>query len=139
MVKQLPRALLFDIFGTSVDWRSTVTNSLNDAAHKTLNSATASIPSSVRIKASRMSKKDWGQFAQQWRNTYAQFTFSLATNSALKWKTVDEHHHDSLKELLTQWELEGLWTLEEVRAISLVWHHLNPWPDSENGIKALNT
>lgn len=134
-----PRALLFDVFGTCVDWRSTVTNALNDAAHKTLNSATASIPTSVRMKASGMSKEDWGQFAQQWRNTYAHFTLSLAANSTLKWKTVDEHHHDSLKELLAEWKLEGLWTSEEVRAMSLVWHRLNPWPDSENGIKALNT
>jgi 2-haloacid dehalogenase len=134
-----PRALLFDVFGTCVDWRSSVTNVLNDAAHKTLNSSTASIPTLVRMKASGMSKEDWGQFAQQWRNTYAHFTHSLAANSALKWKTVDEHHHDSLKELLIEWKLEGLWTPEEVRVMSLVWHHLNPWSDSENGIKALNT
>jgi len=37
------------------------------------------------------------------------------------------------------WKLEGLWTPEEVRAMSLVWHRLDRWPDSENGIKALNT
>ena len=134
-----PRALLFDVFGTCVDWRSTVTNALDDAAHKTLNSATASIPLAVRVKASRMSKDDWGQFAQQWRNTYAHFTLSLAVKPLLKWKTVDEHHHDSLKELLAEWKLDGLWTAEEVREMSLVWHRLDPWPDSENGIKALNT
>jgi len=69
-----PRALLFDVFGTCVDWRSTVTNELNDAVHKTLNSTTASIQTSVRMKASEMSKEDLGQFAQQWRNSYTHFT-----------------------------------------------------------------
>lgn len=121
-----------------VDWRSTVTNALWDATRKTLNAATASIPSAVRVKATDMSKEEWGQFAQQWRNTYKQFTRSLADNSALQWKTVDEHHLDSLRELLAEWKLEGLWTDEEVRVLSLIWHRLDPWEDSEAGIKELN-
>jgi 2-haloacid dehalogenase len=150
-----PRALLFDVFGTcvcppvpqnpecmltqlQVDWRSTVTDALFHAAHKSLNAATASIASATRFKATDMTKEDWGQFAQQWRNSYMKFTRSLADNSALKWKTVDEHHLDSLRELLAEWQLEGLWTDEEIRALSLIWHRLNPWQDSEPGIKALN-
>lgn len=85
-----------------------------------------------------MTKYEWGQFAQQWRNTYKKFTRSLAHNSALKWKTVDEHHLDSLRDLLVEWELDGLWTDEEIRTMSSIWHRLDGWEDSERGIKELN-
>jgi len=85
-----------------------------------------------------MTLSDWGNLAQEWRNTYKQFTKSLAEDSGLPWKTVDEHHLDSLKQLLAVWQLEGLWTDEEIRALSLTWHRLDPWPDSSLGIKELN-
>ncbi|ORY01330.1 HAD-like domain-containing protein [Clohesyomyces aquaticus] len=135
---QPPRALLFDVFGTCVDWRTTVTNALYVQAHASLNSATASLATSVRMKASSMSLEDWGVFAQQWRDSYKKFTASLASDPTLSWKTIDEHHHESLLQLLSQWGFEGLWLDDEVRAMSLVWHRLDPWPDSAAGIKALN-
>jgi 2-haloacid dehalogenase len=133
-----PRALLFDVFGTCVDWRTTVTQALDAASHAALNSATASLASRVRLRASDMTTAHWGQFAQEWRNGYKAFTQRLAADSTLAWKTIDEHHLESLHELLAKWELEGLWTDEEVRALSLVWHRLDPWTDSSPGIALLN-
>lgn len=85
-----------------------------------------------------MTLDDWGNFAQEWRDSYKQFTKSLAEDSGLPWKTVDEHHLNSLKQLLVVWQLEGLWTSEEIQALGLIWHRLNPWPDSSLGIKELN-
>ncbi|KAJ4347027.1 uncharacterized protein N0V89_010961 [Didymosphaeria variabile] len=133
-----PRALFFDVFGTCVDWRTTVTQALNTHSHATLNSATASLASRVRLKASDMTLAHWGDFAQQWRNAYKTFTRKLAADPSVPWKSVDDHHLNSLKELLAQWELEGLWTDEEVRALSLVWHRLDPWSDSVQGVALLN-
>ena len=138
VLSTFPRALLFDIFGTCVDWRSTVTKALNDQAHTTLSSATASLAAYLRMRASSMTLDDWGNLAQEWRDSYKQFTKSLAEDSGLPWKTVDEHHLNSLKQLLVVWQLEGLWTSEEIQALSLIWHRLNPWPDSSLGIKELN-
>ena len=85
-----------------------------------------------------MTLDDWGNLAQEWRDSYKQFTKSLAEDSGLPWKTVDEHHLNSLKQLLVVWQLEGLWTSEEIQALSLIWHRLDPWPDSSLGIKELN-
>jgi len=133
-----PRALLFDVFGTCVDWRSTVTNGLWEATRKSLNATTVSIPPAVALKASQMTKEEWGVFTQQWRNTYKAFTKTIASDSSKAWKTVDEHHYDSLKELLAEWQLGGLWTEEEVRDLSLIWHRLDGWPDSSTGIQELN-
>jgi len=133
-----PRALLFDVFGTCVDWRTTVTQALDAASHVALNSATASLASRVRLRASDMTQAHWGQFAQEWRNGYKAFTQGLAADPNQAWKTIDEHHLESLKGLLAKWELEGLWTDEEVLALSLVWHRLDPWTDSSPGIALLN-
>ena len=135
---QPPKALLFDVFGTCVDWRTTVTAALVAQVHATLNSATASLATSVRMKASCMSTEDWGVFAQQWRNSYKEFVVSLAHNPSLPWKTVDEHHREALERLLTEWQLEGLYMEEELQALTLVWHRLNPWPDSAPGLAGLN-
>ena len=53
------------------------------------------------------------------------------------WKTIDQHHRDSLVELLESWGLAGLYAEGEVDSLSLVWHRLNPWPDSSEGLHAL--
>jgi len=134
-----PRALLFDVFGTCVDWRSTVTNGLEKAAHESLDSASSSIPSNVRLRAEEMNTNDWGKFAQEWRDTYKVFTKSRANDASLPMKTVDQHHYDALQELLAKWELERLFTASELEAVSLLWHHLDPWPDSAKGMAALSS
>lgn len=86
-----------------------------------------------------MAFADWAKFADEWRQSYYKFTRTLAANPGkAPYKTVDEHHLDSLKELLEQWELKGLWTEDEVHDMSLVWHRLNPWPDTVEGLKTLN-
>jgi len=51
-------------------------------------------------------------------------------------KTVDQHHHDSLVSLIQEYQLEGLWTADEISEISRVWHFLVPWPDSPHGLQA---
>lgn len=52
--------------------------------------------------------------------------------------TVDQHFHDSLKQLLRKNDLEALWNDDEVLQISRVWHALEPWPDSSHGLDELN-
>jgi 2-haloacid dehalogenase len=134
-----PRALLFDVFGTCVDWRTTVTNTLYTAAHTALNSAAASLATSLRMRATDMPIEEWAAFAQAWRDSYKEFTQGLAADASRTWKTVDEHHLEALKKLLAEWKLDGLWTDEEVQALSLVWHRLEPWADTALGVQALNT
>ena len=58
--------------------------------------------------------------------------------SKVSFKTVDQHHHDSLVSLLQQYELEGLWSADEISEISRTWHFLIPWPDSPGGLQGLN-
>lgn len=134
----LPRALFFDVFGTCVNWRKSVVDELHTQSHAVLNSATASLASTVRLKASNMTLEHWGQFAQQWRNGYKKFTSDLAEDPSIPWMSVDEHHLRSLRELTKQWEIDGLWTDDELKSLSLVWHRLRPWNDSAIGVELLN-
>ncbi|KAF1809023.1 haloacid dehalogenase [Eremomyces bilateralis CBS 781.70] len=130
-----PRALLFDVFGTCVNWRKSVTESLVTECNRALENPSKLIPPVARSGAG---KKDWADFAQRWRNTYITFVASIAKDPTIPWKTIDEHHHDSLKELLDEAGLVDLWTPEEVRDLSLVWHRLEPWNDSADGIGELS-
>lgn len=133
-----PRALFFDVFGTCVDWRTTVVRELHAQSHAALNSATASLASAVRLRASDMTIEHWGVFAQQWRDSYKQFTRQLAQDPTIAWVSVDEHHLEALRKLMTKWQIEGLWDDEQLRSISLVWHRLEPWTDSAMGVALLN-
>ena len=96
-------ALLFDVFGTVVDWRTTVTDGLHRAAKEALQTADHEISADVRRKVGSMSLDDWGTFAQEWRNEYLKYCASRAADPRLPVVTIDEHHLESLKALLVKW------------------------------------
>lgn len=129
-----PKALLTDVFGTVVDWRSTVTNHLIKTAEETLNSPSSSLPSTVRTAAS---STDWPAFAAQWRASYGKFTSTFDPQKDA-FKTVDQHHLESLISLLREYGLDGLWSEDELQKISMIWHFLDPWADSSHGLEMLN-
>ena len=135
-----PRALLFDVFGTCVNWRKTVTETLIEWKHKALNDPSASLASALRLRASNLEEEDWGDFAQIWRDSYMKYTRGIASGEVppSQYKTIDEHHYDSLLTLIHDWDLVGLWRLQDIKTISLVWHKLDPWEDTSRGIEELN-
>ncbi|MCJ1389829.1 hypothetical protein MMC18_002686 [Xylographa bjoerkii] len=133
--------IMLVVFGTVVDWRLTVTESLKTRAASTLSSPALSLPSATRLQASTV---DWAAFAQKWRESYGKFTQtyeaskSSSGNDKVPFKTVDQHHHDSLIILLDEYQLHGLWSADEIKEISLIWHFLIPWPDSPSGLEMIN-
>ena len=118
-----------------------MTESLKARAASTLSSPTLSLPSATRLQASTV---DWAAFAQKWRASYGSFTqnYTAAESSSgedgVPFKTVDQHHHDSLVSLLDEYQLHGLWSADEITEISLIWHFLIPWPDSPSGLEKIN-
>lgn len=145
------KALLFDVFGTVVDWRTSVTDELVLRAHRKLAagppppaaSASASSspderppPGGPWSRLAELGHDDWGRFAQQWRLSYMAFTrgFDAARDA---WCSVDEHHRRSLGALLDEWRLAGLFSPAELDSLSLVWHRLAPWPDAAAGLARL--
>lgn len=135
-IQRPPKAVLFDVFGTVVDWQTSITNTLVERCKNSLETTTG-IPPELQEKASKFSSADWNSFAKEWREEYREFTrgFERELDTFI---TVDEFHHNSLKELLKAHGLEGLWSPDEVKEISLAWHNLTPWPGSSEGIAQLN-
>ena len=112
---------------------------MRSAASKVSSSSrSAIIEPEVRAQLARLTIDDWGQFAQEWRNTYKQFVKSFLPGET-EWKDIDTHHYLSLIDLLKKWKLEGLYTEYEVKDLSLIWHYLDPWTDSSSGLHKLGT
>ncbi|KAI0536100.1 haloacid dehalogenase [Xylaria digitata] len=133
------KALIFDVFGTVVDWRSTVHNELTKRARDKIASRTfEGLPESLQSRLKGISDEDWAAFAQEWRDSYGEFTWNFVPGE-MEWKDIDTHHYDSLKELLDKWGILGVYTDEEIRSLSLIWHYLTPWEDSALGIQKLGT
>ena len=140
LTKTPPKALTFDIFGTVVNWRKTVMSILiySAAAKVSSSSRSAEISPEVRRRLSKLTDESWRQFAQQWRDAYKVFVKGYKPNED-PWMDIDTHHRLSLIDLLKKWGLEGLYNDDEVEDLSLVWHFLEPWPDSSSGLQKLGT
>ncbi|KAI1176601.1 HAD-like domain-containing protein [Nemania sp. FL0916] len=133
------KALTFDVFGTVVDWRSTIHDELVQRARNKISSqAFGELPQSLQSSFQEISSEGWATFAQEWQNSYGLFTQKFVPGET-EWKDIDTHHYDSLRELLDKWNVGSVYTDEETRSLSLAWHYLRPWEDSALGIRTLGT
>jgi 2-haloacid dehalogenase len=113
------KALLFDVFGTVVDWRSSIIAEL------------------AAFGAMRSIKADWAQFADDWRALYQPSMDKVRTGER-PWTILDVLHRESLDTLLAR---HGITTLSEAEKVHLncAWHRLKPWPDVVAGLTRLKT
>ncbi|MEF8843215.1 MAG: haloacid dehalogenase type II [Haloarculaceae archaeon] len=110
-------ALLFDVFGTVVDWRSGV------------------IRDGERLNEAEGLDVDWAAFADAWREEYRP-SMDRVRRDEIPWRNLDALHRESLEELLDRFGVDGL-TEEEVEHLNHVWHRLDPWPDAIPGLERL--
>ncbi|KAK0719526.1 HAD-like domain-containing protein, partial [Lasiosphaeris hirsuta] len=133
------KALTFDVFGTVVDWRTSVIAALTTAHAAALTSPTfALLPPALQSHAQSLPPSFWPDFTSRWRSAYGRFTKSFVPGTT-PWKDIDTHHHDSLLTLLDAAGLTGFFSPPEVQDLSRTWHALRPWPDSSTGIHTLGT
>lgn len=111
------QALAFDVFGTVVDWRSTV------------------IREGKELGRAGGFDVDWAAFADTWRGRYAP-SMDLVRRGELPWTNLDALHLASLEELLVEFGVESL-AEEEKERFNRVWHRLEPWPDAVEGLRRL--
>ncbi len=111
------KALTFDVFGTVVDWRSSVIKELNELAEVKGLSA------------------DWDSFADKWRGGYAP-SMDKVRKGELTWKNIDELHRMVLDRLLDEFNITELSEQEKIH-LNKAWHRLAPWPDSVKGLTKL--
>lgn len=111
------RALSFDVFGTVVDWRSTI------------------VREGEELNRAKDLDVDWAAFADAWRGRYAP-SMDRVRRGEVPWTNLDSLHRASLEELLDEFGVGGL-SEEEKDHLSKVWHRLEPWPDSVEGLSRL--
>ena len=111
------RALAFDVFGTVVDWRSTV------------------IREGEALGRAHGLRVDWAAFAEAWRDGYHP-AMNRVRQGELPWMNMDELHRMNLDEVLDRFGIEGLSESAKAR-FNRVWHRLEPWTDSVAGLLRL--
>ena len=111
------RALAFDVFGTVVDWRSTV------------------IREGEALGRARGLSVDWAALAEAWRDGYHP-AMDRVRHGELPWKNLDELHRIILDGLLERFAIAGL-SEPEKDALNRVWRRLDPWPDAVAGLTRL--
>ena len=107
-----PRALVFDVFGTVVDWYGTIADEVRG----------------------RGLAVDGGAFALAWRAGYAP-AMQDVREGRLPWTSIDGLHRRILDRLLAERRIAL--PEAEVAALNRVWHRLDPWPDAVAGLHRL--
>ncbi len=113
------RALTFDVFGTVVDWRSSIARE------------------GQLLAGGRDFDVDWHEFADQWRAGYGPM-MNRVRSGELPWTKIDDLHRMILDELIGEYRLGELSEAERVH-FNLAWHRLSPWPDAVAGLNRLKT
>jgi 2-haloacid dehalogenase len=111
------KALVFDTFGTVVDWRSSV-------AHEV-----------AKVARQKHVAVDAAKFADAWRAGYGP-SMNRVRSGELPWTRLDALHRMTLEKILVDFKLTDL-TEDEKEALNRAWHRLTPWPDAVAGLTRL--
>src|SRR5262249_14571727 len=120
MLSDSIRALVFDVFGTCVDWRGSVIRDLE------------AVGRAHGISA------DWPAMADEWRREG--YIRGIARIRAGETPSVgsDTLFRRKLDELLPKYGVTGL-SESEVADLSNAWRRLDPWPDAVEGLRRLKS
>ena len=112
-------AMTFDVFGTVVDWRSSIASEMET------------------LGAEKGIDADWIDFADKWRAGYGP-AMGRVRRGELPWTKIDDLHRMILDGLVEEFGLDGL-SAAELDHVNRIWHRLRPWPDAVAGLTRLRT
>jgi 2-haloacid dehalogenase len=112
-------SLVFDVFGTVVDWRSGVIRDGRELGER------------------HDLDVDWAAFADAWREEY-QPSMARVRRGEIPWRNLDALHRESLSGLLDRFGIDDL-PEDEVEHLNRVWHRLDPWPDAISGLRRIRS
>ena len=108
------RALTFDVFGTVVDWRTSVAEA------------------GRRLARRHGLELDEYAFAERWRSGYPGKLAEVNSGQRPR-ERLNDLHREILTEIAPQFGLSDL-PAHELDELNLVWHRLRPWPDCVHGL-----
>ncbi|MEM1307440.1 MAG: haloacid dehalogenase type II [Pseudomonadota bacterium] len=115
--KDRVKALLFDVFGTVVDWRTSIQREL------------------TAFGKARGIEADWTRFTDDWRGLY-QPAMEEVRAGRRGFVVLDTLHEENLRTLIERYRLPSL-TSNDVDHLVRAWHRLTPWPDAVDGLYRL--
>lgn len=116
------KVLLFDVFGTVVDWRSGI--------------AREAAPFLIRRGAGQVNPE---VFADAWRQGY-QPAMEEVRGGKRPFTRLDQLHRENLEKLLPHFGIEPANVPpSELDELNLAWRRLDPWPDAIPGLTRLKT
>lgn len=113
------KALVFDVFGTVVDWRMSITNEIKAVGER------------LGIDT------DWQHFADRWRGGYTDGMQEFRDGKR-EWRTADQMYRERLDTLIDEFGIKGL-SEDELVHLNKAWYRLYPWPDSVEGLTLLKS
>jgi 2-haloacid dehalogenase len=113
------RAIVFDTFGTIVDWRGSLIKSLTGFGRE------------------RGLEGPWETIADRWRAAY-QPNLDRVRRGELEWAILDELHYAALVELWPEFDLPPL-PESDLLLLTRYWHQLAAWPDAVEGLRRLKS
>ncbi|WP_086733404.1 haloacid dehalogenase type II [Erythrobacter colymbi] len=118
----LPKALAFDVFGTVVDWRTSITRE-----------------SALFLKEIGLGERDPAAFADAWRAQYIAAMIGMR-KSGRAFVPLDVLHREMLETTLREWGADPAGLDEGLLSEwNRAWHRLDPWPDTLAGLTRLKT
>jgi len=105
-----PAALIFDVFGTLVDWRSAIARQVAAAF------------------AAKGQDIDAFAFADLWRANYDP-AMAPIREDIRDYTPLDNLHFETLAYVLAEFDAHRLFNFAEHSQLSRAWEHLDPWPD----------
>lgn len=116
------QAIVFDVFGTVVDWRAGVARDAADFLHR-----------------HNQTSADPFAFADAWRKRYKPAMAAVRAGSR-PFVRLDVLHRENLEAILPDFGIaRSDVTEEDLAALTLAWHRLDPWPDSAAGLARLKS
>jgi 2-haloacid dehalogenase len=112
------KALVFDVFGTVVDWRSSV------------------IKAGEQLSRETGQTVDWPAFAEEWRRVGYHEQIAKIRAGTAPYETTDTFMLRKLEELIPKYGITGL-SEQQTNWLHKVWHRLDPWADSVEGLTRL--
>src|SRR6478672_737121 len=113
------KALFFDVFGTVVDWRTSIARE------------------SELILRPKGFALDWLAFADAWRNEYQPAMEEVRTGK-IPFSKLDLLHRRNLERILPRFNVSGL-DEATLQHFNKAWHRLDGWPDAAPGLQRLHS
>jgi 2-haloacid dehalogenase len=114
------KALLFDVFGTLVDWRGSL------------------IADFTAWGRTRGIDADWAALVDSWRGAYRPSMDEVRKHPERGFVILDTLQRQSIEPLAARLGITGL-TAADFDYLTSGWHRLDPWPDSVPGLTRLKT